>query len=147
MLLPDGKYTGEVIDVAFFENSKGNLTAKIRVHVEGHDINYMSYVENDGRVLNAKEIDRLAACFPTWDRTLDGLERMEGVRNVVVQCVIKNEEKNGKTYSNLKWINPIRPGADFRDGTMTLAEIRAKRNPQPVTPPPAPNNDKDDLPF
>ena len=107
-LMENGKYKAVTKGLAPYYRPSGNLSVAVAVETEqGVSILARINIElNDGTISDSA-LKNLCKVFPAWDGSVEGLFVSDYFVDAACEIDVLNETgQNGKTYSNVKWLNP-----------------------------------------
>jgi len=117
MLLENGKYLAVVKDISVHlrttkdkeEREVERLTGSFRLECEGKELVHKEWLERNDGTINDKTINRLRACFPKWDGSIEMLEQGFCVQGVEVQVAVENEQDRqdpDKWWTRTRFMDP-----------------------------------------
>lgn len=110
MLLENGQHEAVAKGISPYYRKNGMFTVAIIFEVGNVQIKGDRYVQKNDGAFSEAELKNLQKVFPAWDGTIDGLFIADTFIDVPCSITIENRdgegEYEGKTFSDVKWINP-----------------------------------------
>ena len=127
MLFENGVYEAIVKDVSlYFRGEMERLTAAFRLDCLGKELVHREWIELNDGTLSEKTVNRLRACFPSWDGDIGSLEQGHCCRGVAVLVTVENEQDRTdatKWWTRTRYMNP--PGGAC-SGAATLPDKESR---------------------
>lgn len=129
--IDDGKYEAVVKAVSpyFRKNEHGSrLSVALKLYIPSLDKEIMSRQAlelNDGSI-STRTLENLRKVFPLWDGQVESLLVASNFEDAPCEVVIEQVERDGKSFSNVKWVNPLGGGGQDVPETASKQELLSK---------------------
>lgn len=144
-MIPEGKHRARADSAFATQTSTGKEFVAINLNKEGQLLQYRGFLGSE------KQQEYTAKALRTCGWKGDDAFTLPGT--VEVEIVVEHREYNGKTYEDVKYINPLTPAASADRARAMAAKLRglggqqAPKSEPPARPEPPPPSDDDSLPF
>lgn len=128
--MENGTYKGIVKDISVYLRGENNrLSAAVQVEINGKELLFREWLELNDGTMSPERIANFRKCFPKWDGTIETLDDTQIVYGAEVQCVVENEADQkdpAKTWSRIRWMNPVGGGSAAMPEKASKATLLAK---------------------